>query len=185
MASRFIYPTIGLTLVSCAAPPRIDDFERTLALQDSATAALGQWCMAHRIADPATIRARPVPGPAPAPSKEHYVRLGIGMDEPLGYRHVQLTCGDTVLSEAHNWFVPSRLTAAMNEELAASDTPFGKVIAPLGFVRERLASRRGPSNFCTDPATVLSQMALLRLPDGRPVSLVAECYTAANLGLRR
>ena len=70
-------------------------------------------------------------------------------------------------------------------ELAATDTPFGRVVAPLGFRRERLASRRGPSNFCTDPATVLSQVALLRLPDGRPISLVAECYTAANLGRRR
>jgi hypothetical protein len=68
----------------------------------------------------------------------------------------------------------------MNEALETSDTPFGKVVAPLGFTRKRLASRRGAAEDCPKD-TVLSHRALLELPDGRPLSLVVECYTTANL----
>lgn len=111
--------------------------------------------------------------------------LGADAQTAIGYRHVRLSCGappagPVVLSEAHNWYLPSRLTAEMNATLAGSDTPFGKVAAPLHFARERLDSRRGRAPAC--PArTVLSHRALLRLPDGRPLALVVECYTAANL----
>jgi hypothetical protein len=107
----------------------------------------------------------------------------LGADGPIGYRHVRLSCGDVVLSEAHNWYLPGRLTPAMNAALAASDTPFGKVAAPLHFTRRPLDSRRGRAPAC--PAdTVLSHRALLRLPDGQPLALVVECYTSANLGRR-
>ncbi len=110
--------------------------------------------------------------------------LGIGPGEPFAYRHVRLVCGDTTLSDAQNWYVPARLTSAMNQTLETTDTPFGKVVAPLGFRRERLAAQRGRSADC--PAgTVLSHRAVLRLADGRAISLVAECYTRANLGKGR
>jgi hypothetical protein len=106
--------------------------------------------------------------------------LGSDAASTVGYRHVRLSCGPVVLSEAHNWYLPSRLTPAMNTALATSDTPFGKVAAPLHFTRLALDARRGRAPSC--PAnTVLSHRALLRLPDGRPLALVVECYTAANL----
>lgn len=98
----------------------------------------------------------------------------------MAYRHVRLSCGASVLSVAHNWYVPSRLSPDMNEALETSDTPFGKVVAPLRFTRERLASERGPAEGCPKD-TILSHRAVLRLPDGRPLSLVVECYTRANL----
>ena len=154
--------------------------EATLAAQDSATAALGQWCAARGIAESATIRAEPVRGEAHKPPRDGQQRLAIAAGEPLGYRHVRLSCGGTVLSEAHNWYVPARLSPAMNATLAETDTPFGRVAAPLGFRRERLESRRGASAGCP-PGTILSHRAMLRLPDGRPLSLLVECYTAANL----
>ena len=142
--------------------------------------ALRQWCATRHIADPPEIRARPVAGKASALPPDLRAMLGVGQEEALGYRHVRLTCGHTVLSEAHNWFVPTRLPPEMNTALASSDTPFGKVIAPLGFTRERLASQRGRAPGC--PAgTVLAHRALLRLANGWPISLVVECYTAANL----
>lgn len=84
------------------------------------------------------------------------------------------------MSEAWNWYVPARLPPAMNAVLENGDTPFGKVIAPLGFSRQRLASKRGAAAGCP-PGTVMSHRAVLRLPDGKPVSLVTECYTRANL----
>jgi len=93
---------------------------------------------------------------------------------------VRLTCGDAVLSVAHNWYVPARLTPKMNHALETSDTPFGKVVAPLGFRRERLGSQRGRMAECP-VGTVLSHRAVLKLADGRAISLVVECYTRANL----
>ena len=155
-------------------------FEQTLAAQDSATAALGAWCAAQGIAAPATIAAQPVVGGNRARLPGLHTLLAVEPDDPLGYRHVRLTCGGVVLSEAHNWYVPHRLTPDMNTALAQTDTPFGKVAAPLRFRRERLSSQRGPQSGC--PAgTILTHRALLRLPDGTPLSLVMECYTAANL----
>jgi chorismate-pyruvate lyase len=106
--------------------------------------------------------------------------LGVTADEPVAYRHVRLACGGTVLSDARNWYVPARLTPAMNRTLETTDTPFGKVVMPLGFRRERLEARRGRAAEC--PAgTVLSHRALLRVEGGAAISLVVECYTRANL----
>ena len=106
--------------------------------------------------------------------------LGVGAEEPLVYRHVRLRCGNAVLSDAKNWYVPARLAPAMNMALETTRTPFGTVVRPLGFHRDRLESRRGRAAEC--PAgTVLSHKAVLRLADGRGISFVAECYTRANL----
>jgi hypothetical protein len=164
-------------LGGCASP-ELPAFERTLAARDSATAALGEWCAARHLAEPARISASPVhDADAVAPAD---LRALLGADGPVGYRHVRLACGGVVLSEAHNWYVPGRLTSAMNATLAASDTPFGKVVAPLHFTREPLDSRRGRGPDCP-VGTVLSHRALLRLPDGAPLALVVECYTSANL----
>ena len=75
---------------------------------------------------------------------------------------------------------PARLTPAMNRTLETTDMPFGKVVMPLGFRRERLEARRGRAAEC--PAgTVLSHRAVLRLGGGTAISLVVECYTRANL----
>lgn len=166
-------------LLSACVTPHLAEFERTLAAQDSATAALGQWCQARRIADPPTIRAEQM-GTAPRPSPEVRRLLGVTEAEPLAFRHVRLACGTAVLSEADNWYVPARLSLAMNETLATTQTPFGRVVAPLGFTRERLSATRGRTKDCPK-GTVLSHRARLVLPNGQPISLVTECYTQANL----
>ena len=106
--------------------------------------------------------------------------LEVGLGEPLGFRHVLLACGDTVLSDALNWYVPSRLTPEMNNTLQTTEEPFGRVVAPLDFNRERLAGQRGAGPACP-PETILTHRALLRGRDGVPISLVIECYTPANL----
>lgn len=170
-----------LLTVSCAMPRRaaLAEFESTLAAQDSATAALTQWCAVRGLADPARISAAQVPGLAALPAGLHR-RLDIAPGAVPGYRHVRLSCGGRVLSDAHNWYVPQRLTPAMNEVLRTTDTPFGKVAAPLGFRRERLDSQRGRAQGCPK-GTILSHRALLRLADGQPLALVVECYTSTNL----
>jgi hypothetical protein len=167
-----------VALAGCATP-RLTEFESALAAQDSATAVLGDWCEARHLADPPRIRAEQV-ARSIEPSAEVLRLLGVSAASELGYRHVRLACGASVLSEADNWFVAARLTPGMNRTLAATDTPFGKVAAPLGFLRERLDSRRGRAPGCP-PGTVLSHRALLRLPGGAPLALVTECYTRAVL----
>ncbi len=170
-----------LALAGCTTP--LARLERTLAAQDSATAALGAWCKARRIADPPVIAAHQLRADSPPEPADLRAVLGVGTGEAVGYRHVALACGDTVLSVAHNWYVPARLTPAMNAALDTSDAPFGRVAAPLGFSRERLAAQRGTSAGCPQ-GTVLSHRARLVLPDGQPLSLVVECYTPANLRKR-
>lgn len=173
---------VALLMLSGCSPP-LAGFQAALARHDSATAALGEWCRARGIASPATIRAIPVTGDEVAVAAAPRGDLGVGPEEPLGYRHVRLACGDTVLSDARNWFVPARLTPEMNAVLAASQIPFGKVVAPLGFRRERLEERAGPLPGCPDD-TVLAHRAVLRLADGRAISVVTECYTRENLAPR-
>ncbi len=153
----------------------------TLETQESATAALTEWCRARHIADPPVIAAHRLKAEMTAPTAAIRSLLSVGQYEPVRYRHVALFCGATVLSVAENWYVPSRLTPGMNRDLDTTDAPFGRVAAPLQFIRQRLESIRGQAEGC--PAgTILSNRALLQLPDNKPISAVIECYTAANLG---
>ena len=177
MASRRATLVATLLLGGCA-DGQVSALERTLASRDSATAALQDWCTARHLAEPARIVAEPVPGAATVLPGDARTRLNLAAGEAPGYRHVRLSCGGVVLSEAHNWYVPARLTPAMNALLASTDTPFGRVAAPLHFTRERIESRFGRRAPCP-AATALSQRGLLRLPDGRPLALVVECYTKA------
>lgn len=167
-------------LTGCAAEARLADLEAVLASRDSATLALEEWCARRGLADGATIRAVPLDTPATSLPSDGRSLLGVEPGETIAYRHVALACGETVLSVAHNWYRPAKLTEAMNTSLADGRSSFGKVVAPLGYRRERLASTTGAGQGC--PAdTVLTHRALLRLPDGAPLALLVECYTEANL----
>ncbi len=58
---------LPVVLAACANRPELDDFERTLAAQDSATVALSQWCATQGLAQRPTITAMAVAGPALPP----------------------------------------------------------------------------------------------------------------------
>ena len=160
----------------------LDAFARLLASHDSATRALHEWCRARGIADPAIIRVEHTGKgeEAAVPAATLRTLLEIDEAEPLGYRHVRLLCGDITMSVAHNFYVPCRLTKAMNATLDMSDTPFGIAVEALRFTRERLDPVEGATPGCPGD-TVLSQSALLRRTDRQPISLVIECYTPAIL----
>ena len=143
----------ALLLPGCGVSPLRDETYvsrlRALALlqtlnadllsHDSATLTLERWCADHRLAEPARIIARRVRDAKPIPEQLR-ARLRVEADEPVGYRHVQLVCGEHVLSEADNWYVPGRLSAEMNRQLDSTDEPFGKVIKPLGFQRRTISA---------------------------------------------
>jgi hypothetical protein len=172
----------------------IETLNADLLSHASATLTLERWCAAHELAPQAKVLARRVRGqdkPLPPAMRE---LLDIGAAEPVKYRRVQLMCGTRVLSEADNWYVPSRLTAAMNRQLDSSDTPFGKVVQPLHFRRQTLSAellwsplppdweRHGvataaPGARLPIPTQLLQHRALLYAGDNRPFSLVVETYT--------
>ena len=180
---RFARRAVSVLLMLTATPAlssedhaTLAQFEQALAAQPSATRVLQEWCAARGMADPARITAqRLTSGGAPPPHGLH-AALDMADGEEASYRHVRLNCGATTLSEAHNWYVRARLTPEMNAALDSTDTPFGTVAAPLRFTRQPLDSHHGAQGGC--PAgTVLTHRALLRLPDGRPLALLVECYT--------
>lgn len=155
-------------------------FEQGLAAQTSATEALRSWCDLRGLAKPAQMTARLVRGADMLPPTNIQQLLGVSAGDSLAYRHVQLMCGDRLLSQAHNWYVPSRLSAQMNQQLAQTDIPFGKVISSIGFSRHPVTSTRARDPAC--PAgTILANRAVLKNPDGRGLAMVVECYTTANL----
>ncbi|RUL64134.1 hypothetical protein EKH79_08740 [Dyella dinghuensis] len=160
----------------------------------SATLTLEQWCGAHHLAPEAKIVAQRVHGAdKPLPDGARAL-LGIGPDEQVRYRRVALSCGDVVLSDADNWYVPSRLTPEMNRQLDTSDVPFGKVVQPLHFRRQTLAADLlwsplpagwdsgtplppASQQSLTIPDHVLQHRAVLYTGDNQPFSLVIESYT--------
>ncbi len=170
-----------------------------LLSHDSATLTLERWCAAHRIASPAVVVAERVHGVDKPATPTIIAALKVSADVPIGYRHVRLRCGNRVLSEADNWYVPSRLTADMNHALDTSDVAFGRAVQALHFTRHTLAadllwsplpegwdmrglpsSPRGSARMRI-PGHVLEHRAVLSLPDGTPISLVVEDYTAEVL----
>lgn len=177
------YPWLlaAVPLAACAGPQaRVEAFKQVLLSHDSATAALAQWCAARGLAEAHEITAAPLEGPPAAPPADLRALLEVGADEPLGYRHVGLRCGALTLSEAHNWYVPARLPESVNDLLADGHTPFGIAAAPTRYTRTRLPVRHGRDISC--PAdTILTHRGLLKAADGKPIALVIECYTSANI----
>ncbi len=178
----------------------LETLNADLLSHDSATLTLDAWCQRHHLAAPGETvtadRLRDVDHPA---TPEQRTLLGVGADEPVRYRHVRLRCGRHILSEADNWYVPARLTPAMNAALDGSDIAFGRAVQPLHFHRRTLSARLlwsplppdwdtapqalpAPTNApLAIPAHLIEHRAILALPDGTPFSTVVETYSAAVL----
>ena len=192
-----VWPDTFLARVEALAV--LETLNAELLSHDSATLTLEHWCDEHRLASPARIVAMRVAGIDEAPSSDQRRELNVSDSEPVRYRRVRLLCGAAVLSEADNWYVPSRLSAEMNTQLETTDTPFGKVVQTLRFRRHTLTAEllwhplpvgwemagaqvRGGSGALAVPAQVLRHRAVLTLADGTPVSEVIETYTGSVLG---
>jgi hypothetical protein len=93
----------------------------------SSTLLLEKWCRDHQLADEPKIVADVARGVGKIPTAEQRQRLQVTPQDEVKYRRVQLRCGNRILSEAENWYVPDRLTADMNRLLATTGTPFGKL----------------------------------------------------------
>lgn len=171
-----------------------------LLSHDSATLTLDGWCARRRLAPVGSrIVAERIKGQDKVATPDVREALRVGADEPIRYRRVRLRCGDRVLSEADNWYVPSRITPEMNSVLDTSDTAFGRAVQALNFRRQTMSATLLWSPLPDDwdsaakalphaarqlpiPAHVIEHRAVLRLPDGTPFSQVVESYTGAVLG---
>ena len=128
-----VWPDSYLTRLEALAI--IQTLNGELLASRSATLTLEKWCADHKLATEPKILAKLIRGHEKPASAETRQRLQVSAEEPVKHRYVQLTCGDHVLSEADNWYVPSRLTPEMNQTLETTDTPFGKAVQALGFYR--------------------------------------------------
>ncbi|WP_232538634.1 chorismate--pyruvate lyase family protein [Chromobacterium phragmitis] len=171
----------------------LQSLNATLLSNPSATRTLQQWCGEHQLAAEPRIRALRDAATRKPADADIRRQLQVGADEPIGYRRVQLACGERVLSEADNWYVPSRLTADMNRLLDTTDTPFGAAVKALNFSRRTESakllwsplpqgwesrplptaeSKRG----LEIPEHVLQHRAVLYKDGNTPFSLVVETY---------
>ncbi|MHC2303028.1 hypothetical protein ACVJBD_007295 [Rhizobium mongolense] len=165
----------------------------------SATLTLDSWCALHKLAPGGSrIVAHRVRGqdkPADALIRE---LLAVGPDEPVSYRRVHLACGNRILSEADNWYVPARLTADMNNALNTTDISFGRAVQSLKFTRTNLSAEllwsplpKGWEMGAELPASAMAPLAVppfllehhavLKLRDGTPFSALIESYTSSVL----
>jgi len=209
--SRILAAICVLLLGGCASTPSrgylarvellalLQTLNAQLLSHDSATLTLERWCGEHRLADPARILAQRVRGEDKPATPDVRELLKVSESEPLRYRRVRLTCGTHVLSEADNWYVPARLTPEMNRELDESDTPFGKVVKPLGFQRRTLSAEllweplphgwelqasHAPRDAPAIPHDLLRHRAVLYTATQQPFSAVVETYTSDLFAFR-
>ncbi|KQP61779.1 hypothetical protein ASG40_00315 [Methylobacterium sp. Leaf399] len=167
----------------------------------SATTTLESWCAEHGMASRPVLAARLERGVDVPATPETRQRLAIAPDTPLRHRRVRLACGDHLLSEADNWYVPERLTPEMNRLLDTTDTPFGRVVQALGTTRQTVAAdilwrplpegwdqAPVPPTTCAMlpiPERLFSHRAVLFTAERVPFSEVVETYGAAILAFRR
>ena len=149
----------------------VDRLRTDLLAGASATQVLTRYCSNLNFASPPVIHAVRDRDIVSAPPEVRAL-LKAAADETISYRRVHLMCGDHVLSDADNWYLPSRLTPEMNKMLDETDTPFGTVVRPLGFHRLTLEA-----SVVKNEKTILHIRALLLTGSEIPFSLVVENYS--------
>lgn len=190
-ASLHVYadiPTPWTDTESARVTAHADLVAMNAALLDnpSASLVLQAWCGTHDMARPAELVAELNGKDNIPPTSAIREVLHVGLQDTVNYRRVRLSCGTHVLSEAENWYVPSRLTSKMNDELKHTDIPFGIVVRDLHFYRERLSEKQlwfplvappGTGRVLDIPNHVLRHEAVLKKADGQAFSYVIENYT--------
>ncbi|MBE7246479.1 MAG: hypothetical protein INR63_16155 [Actinomycetospora chiangmaiensis] len=160
----------------------IESLRSRILAAHSATFALESWCADHNLAADPHLVAERLPGPDKPLSAAQRSRLAIGPDEPVRYRRVRLACGNRVLSEADNWYVPARLTPEMNAVLDGTRTPFGRVVRTLAPVRNTVAVRGPSADAVPGPTDPLFEIdAVLSTGAGQPFCEVVETYLGSAL----
>jgi chorismate-pyruvate lyase len=180
----------------------IEMLNADLLASRSATRTLEAWCADHHMAAEPKVHAHLIAGAFKEISAESRQRLAIGAETPVKYRRVELRCGDHILSQADNWYVPERLTPEMNRILETTDQPFGTVVKDLAPHRQTIAAKRlwqplpagwelapppldQPAVSLDVPVYFFEHRAILIKPDGQAFSEVIETYRRDILDFAR
>ncbi|QDH16625.1 hypothetical protein [Swingsia samuiensis] len=172
--TKVVFAFIFLVFLSSCSHPR-----RTYLVDEAAIRAFSQQLDSHSSAT-SVLQMR-----CTTPIKVHYLStylapeanlfrsLEVDPSSTVKLRHVELMCQNIVLSEAWNWYIPGRLTQAMNTQLETTNIPFGKVVKPLNFIRQKLQSHifEQPND-----AILENRAVLKRQSDSAPIALVIEKY---------
>ena len=140
----------------------------------SATRFLESWC-AQRGLGAGPIRSRRLSPPAPDAGAE--ALLAASPWERPEARRVTLMRGAEALSDCEIRWLGTRLTPAMREALARTDTPFGVVVASLRPERRLLAGHVLPPG----DEHALDCTALV-VAGGRPLAVARERYRRVLFG---
>jgi hypothetical protein len=175
----------------------IQDLSTRLLAGATATETLLAWCVEHGLSHgPITAEVRQRFSPSVVPDTV-LSALEPAPGTTIHYRQVQLMRGTLHLATAENWFVPQRLTAAMNDRLQTQDVPFGIVITPLNPFRRTLAVRSAPftsgspvtparldgSPQDPPPEIVLEHTAVILSSSGAALAFVREWFRADLVSL--
>lgn len=183
-----------VSLAGIRALAILQTLNANLLASKSATQTLQAWCEDHQMAPTPKIIALRDPQTIKEANEEVRALLKVSDAEPVRYRRVRLVCGERVLSQADNWYVPSRLTDDMNLLLMQTDTPFGTAVRPLNFHRQTERStllwnplpkdwdQKSPTQNKDSvelkiPELVLQHQAVLLTDKNIPFSVVIETYT--------
>ena len=169
----------------------LQSLNANLLSHESATQTLTDWCAAHHLSTAGKITAQRVKDADKPAGAEVLVALKVEPGTPIRYRRVRLACGERVLSEADNWYLPGRLTPEMNRLLDETDSPFGVVVKSLAYQRHTLSATllfhplpdgwdlappaAGAPGRLIIPHALLQHEAVLTT-GGAPFSLVIETY---------
>jgi chorismate-pyruvate lyase len=175
----------------------VQTFNAEVLASRSATQTLETWCRDHGLADDPAIKADVVQGVVKPATEEQRQRLRVDASDQVKYRRVRLRCGNRVLSEADNWYVPGRLTKAMNKLLDTTDTPFGRVVQPLEPYRRTFSMKvlwsplaKGMDRTADGagalaiPGELLEHRAVVYTREDKPFSEVREVYQKSLLAFR-
>jgi hypothetical protein len=183
-----------------AALALVESLDAELLASPSATLVLEHWCATHGLADPARLQAEQLasqPDDVDAATRRD---LEVEPRDLVIHRRVALRCGTRLLSVADNWYVPSRLSQEMNQQLEHTQEPFGKVVQSLQPYRRTLSARllwsplgegwelaTGPgagaareghaeSGRLDMPQELFEHRALMSGADHRPIAELRETY---------
>ncbi len=192
LASQDVYAWPDTHLARVEALALIETLNAEVLASRSATLTLEAWCRDHHLAQSPKITAARIKGTTKPATTEQRERLQVTTQDEVKYRRVQLRCGDHILSEADNWYVPSRLTPEMNRLLDTTETPFGKAVQALQPYRQTFAVKLLwsplPEGWELSPLTpdhrgdfaipqaLFEHRAILYTHDHKPFSEVDEVY---------
>lgn len=187
-----IWPTDVMARLEATA--LLQSLNVELLTGDSEKQTLEHWCVSHRLVSNPQIAIERVLDAEELPTEAQRKMLATAEKEPVRHRKVRVRCGSSVLLEADDWYLPSRVSPQVNALLEGTELPLQRAVQIAHFKRRTLSAtllwpqlpelgELGSAKGVTEsqaigplPARVLTHHVLLMLPDGRPFGEIQANY---------